>query len=233
MRDKLKNNEYWEKVIEEDSKRIDKFEIKLKSKEVKEERINDVREWVETIRFSVLCSMFSGGKSIKECNQTYNIYLKNISQYINKKDSYITVLWIISLQILFNNNSDNEVSYCRTIIGNYGRNDYLINLMMHYLDNSWEVNGDYFMKDPYKNLDKVIHSDKDRAVLLLKDYLENKWYKAHYEEGWYNSHKSKNDTYFGYWAFETGAIAKILNLDDSCLKDVPYYPYDLVHYKSN
>ena len=27
------------------------------------------------------------------------------------------------------------------------------------------------------------------------------------------------------------AIAKILNLDDSNLKDVPYYPYDLVHYK--
>jgi hypothetical protein len=27
------------------------------------------------------------------------------------------------------------------------------------------------------------------------------------------------------------AIAKILNLDDSSLKDVAYYPYDLVHYK--
>ena len=25
--------------------------------------------------------------------------------------------------------------------------------------------------------------------------------------------------------------AKILNLDDSSLKDVAYYPYDLVHYK--
>ncbi|WP_442969772.1 hypothetical protein, partial [Roseburia sp. AF42-8] len=25
----------------------------------------------------------------------------------------------------------------------------------------------------------------------------------------------------------------MLNLDDSNLKDVPYYPYDLVHYKSN
>ncbi|MDD7379168.1 MAG: DUF1911 domain-containing protein [Lachnospiraceae bacterium] len=37
--------------------------------------------------------------------------------------------------------------------------------------------------------------------------------------------------YYGYWSFEAGAIAKILNLDDSSLKDVPYYPYDLVHYK--
>ncbi len=26
-------------------------------------------------------------------------------------------------------------------------------------------------------------------------------------------------------------IVKILGLDDSSLKDVPYYPYDMVHYK--
>ena len=45
--------------------------------------------------------------------------------------------------------------------------------------------------------------------------------------------RAKEKLYYGYWSFEAGAIAKILNLDDSNLKDVPYYPYDLVHYKSN
>ena len=44
-------------------------------------------------------------------------------------------------------------------------------------------------------------------------------------------HKAKEKLYYGYWSFEAGAIAKILNLDDSNLKNVPYYPYDLVHYK--
>jgi hypothetical protein len=48
---------------------------------------------------------------------------------------------------------------------------------------------------------------------------------------WYNSHKSKNDTYCGYWAFETGALVKILGLNDEELKDVPYYPYDLAHHE--
>ena len=42
---------------------------------------------------------------------------------------------------------------------------------------------------------------------------------------------AKEKLYYGYWSFEAGAIAKILNLDDSNLKNVPYYPYDLVHYK--
>ncbi|WP_081773729.1 PoNe immunity protein domain-containing protein [Treponema sp. C6A8] len=32
---------------------------------------------------------------------------------------------------------------------------------------------------------------------------------------------------------DIGTIAKILGIDDSKLKDVPYYPYDLVHYADN
>ena len=59
------------------------------------------------------------------------------------------------------------------------------------------------------------------------------WYVGHKNMGWYDIHKAKEKLYYGYWSFEAGAIAKILNLDDSNLKDVQYYPYDLVHYKSN
>lgn len=44
--------------------------------------------------------------------------------------------------------------------------------------------------------------------------------------------KSKFDTYSGYWSYESGAIAKVLQLDDEVLKNVPYYPYDLVHYNN-
>ena len=38
-------------------------------------------------------------------------------------------------------------------------------------------------------------------------------------------------TYCGYWSFEAGAIVKLLGIDDTILKDMKYYPYDLVHYK--
>lgn len=58
-----------------------------------------------------------------------------------------------------------------------------------------------------------------------------KWYKLHKDAAWYDSHKSKQDIYNGYWSFEAGAIAKILNIEDSSLKDEPYYPYDLVHFQ--
>ena len=44
-------------------------------------------------------------------------------------------------------------------------------------------------------------------------------------------HKSSQKIYYGYWSFEAGAVAKILNIDDTGMEHVPYYPYDLVHYK--
>ena len=37
----------------------------------------------------------------------------------------------------------------------------------------------------------------------------------------------------GYWSFESGALVKVLGLDDSSLKGLPYYPYDMVHWNDN
>ena len=72
---------------------------------------------------------------------------------------------------------------------------------------------------------------KKKQLKNKKEYLEKYWYVGHKNMGWYDIHKAKEKLYYGYWSFEAGAIAKILNLDDSNLKNVPYYPYDLVHYK--
>ncbi|WP_368135627.1 PoNe immunity protein domain-containing protein, partial [Bacteroides caccae] len=46
---------------------------------------------------------------------------------------------------------------------------------------------------------------------------------------WYNDHKY-GIVHDGYWSFESGALVKVLGLDDSCLKGLPYYPYDMVHW---
>ena len=87
-------------------------------------------------------------------------------------------------------------------------------------------------------LGQLSHFPLSKVILVigykgekLKEYLEKYWYVGHKNMGWYDIHKAKEKLYYGYWSFEAGAIAKILNLDDSNLKNVPYYPYDLVHYK--
>lgn len=93
-----------------------------------------------------------------------------------------------------------------------------------------EIEGNYSFGFPHDKLTDIV-ADKENCVDKLKEYLEKYWYVGHKDMVWYDIHKAKEKLYYGYWSFEAGAIAKILNLDDSSLKDVPYYPYDLVHYK--
>ena len=90
-----------------------------------------------------------------------------------------------------------------------------------------KVNGGEVRPDIFQIMKELV-KERDKSDLLEK-YLKEDWYNKEYE--CYEAHKSDQNIYYGYWSFEAGAIAKILNLDDSNLKDVPYYPYDLVHYK--
>jgi hypothetical protein len=74
----------------------------------------------------------------------------------------------------------------------------------------------------------IIETDKPKAAQLVKEFITRDWYKEYKHTGWYNSHKSPHDSYFGYWSFETAAVVKIMGLDDSSFIDCPYYPKDLV-----
>lgn len=47
---------------------------------------------------------------------------------------------------------------------------------------------------------------------------------------WYNRHKGKFATHFGYWSFESGLVSVLCGLDDSAFRDMLYYPEDLVDY---
>ena len=60
--------------------------------------------------------------------------------------------------------------------------------------------------------------------------MNDEWFKGHYDYEWRNAHKEPG--YLVFWSFETAALAKMLELDDSNLKDNIHYPYDLAHYKN-
>ncbi|MEB3052696.1 MULTISPECIES: PoNe immunity protein domain-containing protein [Bacillus] len=91
----------------------------------------------------------------------------------------------------------------------------------------------WLFEKPFKSLVNVIMcKDDTKASKLMEKYLIEEWYAGHKDMGWYDCHKHHEKLYFGYWIFESGAIVKILELDDSILKNVPYYPYDMVHFKA-
>ena len=82
-----------------------------------------------------------------------------------------------------------------------------------------------FPKD-FSLLQKVVLTHNKRES--LQEYLSC-WYRG--DCGCYEAHKSSQKIYYGYWSFEAGAAAKILNIDDTGMEHMPCYPYDLVHYK--
>lgn len=82
-----------------------------------------------------------------------------------------------------------------------------------------------FPKD-FSLLQKAAQTHNKREP--LQEYLPC-WYRE--DCGCYEAHKSSQKIYYGYWSFEAGVAAKILNIDDTGMEHMPCYPYDLVHYK--
>lgn len=83
---------------------------------------------------------------------------------------------------------------------------------------------------PYRSLINCIYGETETAQLAdLQTYLLA-WYPAFKYAPWHDGHLRINGTegdYFGYWAFEAGAVAYLLDLDDSAITHM-VYPKDLV-----
>ncbi len=157
--------------------------------------------------------------------------LNDMPLYWNENSSYVDMLWMMSLSILFEVSKE-EFCVISDLVEKYNRNDALLDFFINYKVHGivGKIEGEYSYGFPYDKLADII-ADKRNCTDGLKEYLQKYWYIGHKDMGWYDIHKAKEKLYYGYWSFEAGAIAKILNIADDSLKNVKYYPYDLVHYK--
>ncbi|WP_424411672.1 PoNe immunity protein domain-containing protein [Pasteurella sp. PK-2025] len=148
---------------------------------------------------------------------------------------YVQIIRFLSIAIMLN--ADKKiVDKIIEMVKKANPKDFLIDALVSYYDKDWSINESFTFPKPYifiKEIFELAKSDKSKASFKLKYYLDNLWYKGHKDCGWYDMHKINKSNYIGYWSFESGALVKILGLDDSILKDQQYYPYDLVHYKKS
>lgn len=226
VRDFLMDGHYWKEHIERI--RYGLFELEEQLKTVRPERLKDCRLFVEQIRLDLLISLYSSGADIEECKKLYKINLNNISQCLDKFESYVDLIWYLSLGVLLNIESP-EIKILNNMINSSGAsNDKLVCYFMKYLNGNYQNGEVYIMKKPYEFLDRLLCDDVDDLKNYMIEYSK-KWYRAHSFEYWYDSHEKK-DLYFGYWCFELGALIKIKGLNNESLRDVKYYPYDLVEF---
>ncbi len=231
MRDKIMDEQYFCEYIQQQERRIDRFVTSLENNTVKPDRIASVKSRIDSLKYSILVAEYSYGEDIDKLEPLFIEQLKDMPLYWNENSSYVDMVWMMSLAILFD--VDKEL-FCilSDLACKCKRNDALIDFFIKYkLEDKIEaITGEYSYGYPYVKLSDVV-ADRENSVKKLKEYLEKHWYKGHGKMPFYNIHKHKDKLYCGYWSFEAGAIAKILKLDDSSLRDVKYYPYDLVHYK--
>jgi hypothetical protein len=105
-------------------------------------------------------------------------------------------------------------------------------ILSYEMDDRYEVD-EVLHKKPYKQLAKSLQRESDaESIHDVSGYLKS-WYLAMRDARWHDSHLNLTESgpgYFGYWAIEAGAVAYLLELDDSTFRDHLVYPKDLVDY---
>lgn len=235
MRDKLNDEKYFRDLIEKEESNIAMFE------DIVKKVITEKGEYDKGTRngYGILITLYqkainllySYGEDLKIIEETYKKLLFYYSKMWDRKFGYIELIKILSLAVLFEIDKT-EIAELENKLISENFDDYLVNTFIKTIDSSWEYNGTEFeFPKVYDCLKPIFEVKKSEACELLKEYLQKKWYDIHKECAWYDSHISSGNLYCGYWSFEAGAIAKILNFDDSSFEDVAYYPFDLVYYK--
>lgn len=231
MRDALMNEQYFSEYIQEETQRLDKFASKLQNNEVREDRIYSVRKKVDAIKFGLLVAKYSYGEDVGKLESEFIELLNDMPLYWDENSSYVDMLWMMSMAVLFDVSKE-QFCVLSDLVEKYNRNDAVLKFLTNYKVHGvvGEIEGHFSFGFPYDKLAGIVE-DKKNCTDWLKEYLQKYWYIGHKDMGWYDIHKAKEKLYYGYWSFEAGAIAKILNIDDDGLKNIRYYPYDLVHYR--
>ena len=113
--------------------------------------------------------------------------------------------------------------------GYKGEDTLYEDLMAFYQSDRVELD-EWYHEEPYTPLVRSMYEhDKPLAAQMLNDYVQS-WYPAFKQTPWHDGHlriDGDEGDYFGYWAFEAGAVAYLLELDDASINHM-VYPKDLV-----
>jgi hypothetical protein len=176
---------------------------------------------------------YSLGKNIEDLKIEYDPIVSTMGYCWEQENGYVEMVWMLSIGIMLK--IENAViSKLVEIVKKDNPKDYLVEFLIQSCFPSCEIGSDKLkFSMPYKATQEIIslaRISKEKALDRLKNYLTKEWYRGHSDTVWYNDHKSEGNIHTGYWSFESGALVKILELDDSSLKGMPYYPYDMVHW---
>ena len=192
------------------------------------EIISATKDTILKYQFDLLIGLYSAGEKIEIVREQYEQTLISLQGVWKAENGYIEMVMMLSIGIMLEVEQE-KFNILVECVRKDNPKDYLIDLLINYKDTSWNGQSTKFMwNNPYKSTEEIVElskTDKEKATLRVLKYLKE-WYKSVENK----THNSKFNIHTGYWCWESGALVKILGLDDNSLKGQQYYPYDMVRF---
>lgn len=219
IRDCLKNVDYYNEYIVSEQKRIDKFSKAMNALNEGTPQYNQCKTYLSNIYRNVINASYSKG-----CNKDeIRIYVEKYFSYFDfdKHSGYADIIDALSFIIIFDIKG--------TDVTKISCDDSLVYTLCNFISsNEIKKSSDDNLK--YYNLYHVFMDALFNRIscddFIL--FLNNDWYGLNKDMYWFDSHKSDNNTYTGYWCWLGGAISKILNYPTSKICNCKYIPKDVL-----
>ena len=214
IRDKIQTEEYFQEAFEwyskcflEDIERFDK---------VKPENISShfrfrVIDYEDLLRVG-----YSLGKDVRDLFPYYQGILSSLKEVASEGVPFDLAVDIFALGVLYSDRKEEFLDDLKAIYAQMDHTDGLIEYYMTYLFHDIVV--------PFHSILEYQNMIEDTYDSVAK--AQGFWYYSHSDAPWYNNHTK--DTYVGYWSFDTAATCKIKGIYDERLKELEYFPYDLL-----
>ena len=214
IRDKIKTEEYFQEDRElylgSLNRRLAKYDkIKPENKSVYFRNLVIDNETLFKICYSI-------GDSVQTLFPYYQGILSNLKLIASEGVPFDLAVNIFALGVLYSEHKEEFLDDLKAIYEQMDHTDGLIEYYMVYLFHDKIV--------PFHSILEYQNMIEDTYESVAK--AQGFWYYSHSDAPWYNNHTK--DTYVGYWSFDTAATCKIKGIYDERLKDLEYFPYDLL-----
>ena len=214
IRDRIKTEEYFQEAFEWYSKcqqeALERFD------KVKPENLSSHFQFRVIDYENLLKVGYSLGKDVQELFPYYQGILSNLKEAASEGVPFDLAVDIFALGVLYSERKEEFLDDLKAIYEQMDHTDGLIEYYMVYLFHDKIV--------PFHSILEYQNMIEDTYESVAK--AQGFWYYSHSDAPWYNNHTK--DTYKGYWSFDTAATCKIKGIYDERLKDLEYFPYDLL-----
>ena len=216
LRDRIKTEEYFQEDRElylgSLNRRLAKYDkIKHENKSVYFRNLVIDNETLFKIGYSI-------GDSVQTLFPYYQGVLSNLELIASEGVPFDLAVNIFALGVPYSERKEEILDDLKAIYEQMNHTDGLIEYYIAYLFHDKIV--------PFHSILEYQNMIEDTYESVAK--AQGFWYYSHSDEPWYGTHKYDNRGYDGYWSFDTAATCKIKGIFDERLKDLEYFPYDLL-----